>query len=96
MCCEAPLRLCVLKFVFIEAPPEFLRGTFCERKGLLNVFGTMRLTGDLHQKNFFPQFSVFYKGFPLRKMGFLLFPVGEEWFSRLTRILSGIFWRCKI
>ena len=29
-------------------------------------------------------------------MGFLLFSVGEEWFSRLTRIPSGIFWRCKI
>ena len=29
-------------------------------------------------------------------MGFLLFSVGEEWFSRLTRIRSGIFWRCKI
>ena len=29
-------------------------------------------------------------------MGFLLFPVGEEWFSRLMRIPSGIFWGCKI
>ena len=33
--------------------------TFCERKGLLKIFGTMRLTGDLHQK-YFPQFSVFF------------------------------------
>ena len=29
-------------------------------------------------------------------MGFLLFPVEEEWFSRSMRIPSGIFWRCKI
>ena len=29
-------------------------------------------------------------------MGFLLFPGGEEWFSRLMRIPSGTFWRCKI
>ena len=29
-------------------------------------------------------------------MNFLLFPVGEEWFSRFMRIPSGIFWRCKI
>ena len=28
-------------------------------------------------------------------MGFLMFPVGEEWFSRSMRIPSGIFWRCK-
>ena len=41
-------------------------------------------------------FLFFFKGFPLRKMGFLLFSVGEEWFSRLMPIPSGIFWRCKI
>ena len=29
-------------------------------------------------------------------MGFLLFPVGEQWFSRFMRISLGIFWRCKI
>ena len=66
------------KFVFIEALLNFTRNeTSCERKELLNVFGTMRLTGDLRQKNysenfenFFPQFSAFFKGFPLRKMGF--------------------------
>ena len=29
-------------------------------------------------------------------MGFLLLPVGEEWFSRFMRIPSGIFWRSKI
>ena len=47
--------------------------------------------------NFFPDFCFFLKKcFRLRKMGFLLFPVGEEWFSRFLRIPSGIFWRCKI
>ena len=47
--------------------PNFTRNeTFCEHKALLKVFGTMRLAGDLHQKNFsknsekfFSQFSVF-------------------------------------
>ena len=29
-------------------------------------------------------------------MGFLLFSVGEEWFSRLTRIPSGIFGAVKL
>ena len=29
-------------------------------------------------------------------MFFLLFPVGEEWFSRFMRIPSSIFWCCKI
>ena len=29
-------------------------------------------------------------------MGFLLFSVGEEWFSRLTRISSGIFGAVKL
>ena len=50
------------KFVFTEAPPQFLRETkrFASVKdsGLLKVFGTMRLTGD-HQKifeNFSPEF----------------------------------------
>ena len=47
--------------------------TFCEHIGLLVVFGTMRLTGDLHQKNF----SIFLKGFRFRKTVFLLFPVGD-------------------
>ena len=34
--------------------------------------------------------------FPVEKDVFLLFPVGEEWFSRFMRIPSGIFSRCKI
>ena len=58
----------------------------------------MRLAGDLHQKNFrkisktyFPQFSVFLKGLRLRKMGFLLFPVGDELFSRFMGNPSGLF-----
>ena len=87
-------------FVFIEAPSISTRNeTFFEHKGLLKVFGTLRLTGDLRQKNFREisknLFSVFMKCFRLRKI-FLLFPVGEEWFSRFMRIPSGIFWRCKI
>ena len=45
---------------------------------------------------FFLIFLFFFKCFRLREMGFLLFPVGEQWFSRFMRIPSGIFWRCKI
>ena len=58
----------------------------------------MRLAGDLHKKfrNFFPQFSVFFKGLRLRKMGFLLFPVGEELFSRFMGIPSGFFGAVKL
>ena len=49
---------------------------FCEYKGLLKVFGTMRLTGDLHQNKsqFFETFSVendeFFCCFLLRKNDF--------------------------
>ena len=57
----------------------------------------MRLTGDLPQKFFSLFVCFFFKLFPVEKDGFfLLFPVGEEWFSRFMRIPSGIFWRCKI
>ena len=63
----------------------------------------MRLTGNLQKKfrkisSFFPYFFVFFKKkrFRLKKIGFLLFPVGEEWFSRFMRNPSGTFWRCKI
>ena len=91
-----------LKFVFIEAPLFFTRNqTFCERKGFFDVFGPMRLTGVLHQK-IFGKFrkilflNSFFKGFSVEKDVFLRFPVGEEWFSRLRRIPSGIFWGCKI
>ena len=42
------------KIRFHRSPPQFLQETetFCERKGLLKVFGTMRLIGNLHQKIF--------------------------------------------
>ena len=88
-------------FVFIEAPSIFTRNeTFCEHKALLKVFGTMRLAGDLHQKNlrknFFLNFLFFFKGLRLRKMGFLLFPVGEELFSRFMGIPSGFFGAVKL
>ena len=52
-----------LKFVFIEVSPPsiFTRNeTFCERKGLLKVFGTMRLTGDLYLENFFEKFRFIF------------------------------------
>ena len=59
----------------------------------------MRLAGDLHQKKieiFSLHFSVFFKGLRLGKMGFLLFPVGEELFSRFMGIPSGFFGAVKL
>ena len=43
-------------FCFHQSPPQFFtrNETFCERRGLLRVFGTMRLTEDIHQLNFRP------------------------------------------
>ena len=82
-----------LNFVFIKAPSIFTRNeTFCEHKALLKVFGTIRLAGDLHQNNFRKYFFLtflFFKGLQLRKLGFLLFPVGEELFSRFMGIPLG-------
>ena len=98
---QRPFFLCdFFSNPFSSKPPSiFTRNeTFCEHKGLLKAVGTIRLTGDLHQK-IFEKFSLifcFLKCFRLRKMFFLLFPVGEEWFLRFMRIPSGIFWRCKI
>ena len=60
----------------------------------------MRLAGDLHQKFFLkiPKnfFSHFFEGLRLRKMGFLLFPLGEELFSRFMGIPSGFFGAVKL
>ena len=88
-----------LKMCFTEAPPQFLPET--KRFARVKDYSRFSALCDLPKtiKNifekfrFFFQFSVF-KGFSLRKMGFLLFSVGEVLFSRLMRILSGIFWRC--
>ena len=94
VCFQRPAFFMRLFFVFIEAPSIFTRNeTFCEHEGLLKVFvhyATYRRPSKNFKKNFL-NFLFFYKGFRLRKMGFLLFPVGEEWFSRFMRIPSGIF-----
>ena len=84
------------KIVFTEAPPQFLR----ETKRFASVKDSSRFSAlcDLPEtiKKFFLNFVFFLKGFPLRKMGFLLFPVMEEWFSRCMRIPSGIFGAVKL
>ena len=66
--------------------------TFCERKGLqgFRLYGTYRRPSS---KKFFNY--LFFERFSVEKDGFLLFPVGEEWFSRLV-CPFGYFWRCKI
>ena len=48
------------------------------------------------RQNIFLIFLFFFKFLRLRKMGFLLFPVGEELFSRLMGIPSGFFGAVKI
>ena len=87
----------LFKNVFTEAPAQFLQETKSFARGLLKA---LRLTGD-HQKCFrkilkFFFFYFLFKVFRWERMGFLLFSVGEEWFSRLTRIPSGIFGAVKL
>ena len=105
----------LFQFFFHRSPPSIFtkNETFCDSKGLVKVFGTMRLQkncrcpskkffesiwkdfGKFLKKKILLQFSVFLR-FSVEEDGFLLFSVGEEWFSRLMPIPSGIFWRCKI
>ena len=92
-------------------PPQFLPkmkrfATVKDSSRFSALCDFKKIAGDLQKKfsknfwkkfeKFFPSIFWFFKGFPLRKMGFLLFSIGEEWFSRLMTIPSGIFWRCKI
>ena len=91
------------KIRFHRSPPQFLKETKCFAgvKDSSTFPARLRLTGDLRKiferfRIFFSSILCFFKGFPLRTVVFLLFPVGEEWFSRLMRIPSGIFWGCKI
>ena len=79
-----------LKICFTEAPPQFLP----ETKRFARVKDSSRFSAlcDLPEtiRNIFEKFRIFFlnflffKGFSLRKMGFLLFSVGEEWFSRMS------------
>ena len=91
---------------FNRSPPQFLlkmkrfprtaQKKDCSRfSGLCGLPETFKTFFEKF-RNFFPYFSGFLKSFRLRQMGFLLFPGGEEWFSRFMRIPSGIFWRCEI
>ena len=89
------------KICFTEAAPQFLSETKRFARVKNSKFSALC---DLPEtiKNIFEKFRIFFlnflffKGFSLRKMGFLLFSVGEEWFSRYMRIPSGNFRRCKI
>ena len=64
----------------------------------------MRLAGDLHQKKISKNFEIFFlyflkgffKGSRLRKMGFMLFPDGEELFSRFMGIPLEFFGAVKL
>ena len=86
---------------------SFSSKPFYKKRNVLRASGTPRrfrhyATCRRQFINFFSKFwkffnvKFFFDGFPLTRMGFLLCPVGEEWFSRLMRIHSGIFWGSKI
>ena len=55
---------------------------FCEHRGLLGVFGTMRLTID--------------KRFSVEQNGFFVVSSWEKRFSSIMRIPFEYFWHCKI
>ena len=85
-----------LKFVFTEAPAQFLQETKRFARGLLKA---LRLTGD-HQKCFRKILNFFSSIFCLRfsaekEWVFCCFQLGKNGFRGL-RVPSGIFWRCKI
>ena len=98
--------LCYFFLMFSsKPPPQFLlkMKRFASIKGCSRFSALCDLPETFFKKFFekfriFPYFSVFFfkKCFRLRKMDFLLFPVGKEWFSRFMRIPSGSFWRCTI
>ena len=75
-----------LKFVFTEAPPQILQ----EMKRFASVKDSSKFSALCDLTSFFLNF-LFFKGFPLKKMGFLLFPVGEEWFSRHAYLFGDCF-----
>ena len=90
-----------LKICFTEAPPIFYQKRNVLRElrtpqGFRH-YATYRRQSKILSKKFFLNF-LFFKGFPLRKMVFLLFSVGEEWFSRLSAYPFGYFGTvyCKI
>ena len=88
--------------VFFVSPKPLLN--FCRKRKVLRElrtqgfrhYATYRRPSKIFLKKFFLIFLFFFKGFSLRKMVFLLFSVGEEWFSRLMRIPSGIFGAVKL
>ena len=62
----------------------------------------MRITGDLHQKNFWKILGkkilifLFFERFSVEKDGFLCFQLGKMVFESYTRIPSGIFGAVKL
>ena len=99
------VKTCFFSFCLIcfhRNPPQFL----LETKRFASIKDCSRFLAlcDLPETNFYfekfrkkiPQFFCFLKGFRLRMMSFLLFPVGEEWFLRFMRIPLGIFGAVKL
>ena len=87
---------------FLSNPPSiFTRNEIsCVQKGFLRVFGTMRLTGDLHQKIFlfkknFSDFFVF-KIFSVDKDVFYCFKLTKSGFRVLCVSLCVIFGAVKL
>ena len=93
--------LCDFFSNLFSKPPQFLLET--KRFASINHCSRFSALCDLPEtfikkfsKNFFPQICNFLKGLRLRKMGFLLFPVAEELFSRFMGIPSGFFGAVKL
>ena len=88
----------LLKICFTEAPPQFLP----ETKRFARVKDSSRFSAlcDLPEtiKSIFEKFRKKFLNFLFffKKKCFLLFPVGQEWFSRLMRIPSGILGAVKL
>ena len=90
-----PFFLCDFSNLFSSKPPQFLLETKRLRaqitvQGFRHYATCRRPSSKKFSKIFFLNF-LFFKGLRLRKMGFLLFPVGEEFFSRFMGIPFGFF-----
>ena len=86
----------LLKICFTEAPPQFLP----ETKRFARVKDSSRFSAlcDLPEtiKSIFEKFRKKFLNFVFKKNFVFWFPVGQEWFSRLMRIPSGILGAVKL
>ena len=91
--------------LFSSKPPSnfTMNKTFCEHKGFLRGFGTMRLTGDLHlnffrkfEKKLFLIFFLFFERFSVEKDGFFAVSSWGKLVFESNAYPFGYFRPCKI